>query len=1103
VSARVEDFPACAACGGKLFPLVLCDSCGAASILHDADELEWAARCPECGTFSPWQLICDECHSRFPAPGAAPEALAEPEAPTPEAPPAAAPQPPPAVVAEGRTKRKLRGEVDPTVVMDTLKAFGLDPSRAQALVDRGYNAMWKLARAKEVELGRIPEVGPLAARKITASLRLLKYSPPQRTREQVAKQEYECPLCGCMTSAFAASCSECGASFDEEEMDEEIRRQFAADGKAGLLAFYDGGLADKPEDADILYARGLFLESLGRIDEAIESLDRARSKQPDARKFKVALLRIQASHARNPGVAEKIRTTAGSLLDDVSWDQEVAELDDILARAGRSCDRCGRALPEGADRCPACGAPVGSAEEPAPLPRAERASPELDTLVDDLLVGELEESLSPDELDRTKAAVLDWLIEELEESMRPEDKTSSVPTEEPGEAEAATPSPLASSVGFLSGWMRGGRGLVSGARPKSGARPAAGKVNGLVNGQGRVNGLVNGMGRVNGLVEPAGRVNGLVTGRGRVNGLAGPQGRINGLVNGTPFLRSGRMSVRLVGPSRRVRYAAIASGTLVAIVIAALLFVPVPGPTSPISIDGSFDDWGPVPRFDAATQAANPDVSIAQYASLVDRDSLYLFASTQGVTFGDSVGYDAAYFLIDADGNASTGFSFAGLGADSVVDVFGGNRALAGARLYAFPPGAEVNWSQRQPRGSVLAASSDQGVEARVSRYDLDRFNSTSFRIQVYMDDFRGESSRGLARLGPEGGGVLLEVSSLTPVLNAGPTALFTIRVRVLGIPAATTWTVSSIQWNATPGVFVSLSAESVTLTQGQPAPVITGSVSAPGFLPGQFLQIDVTGAYASDGASKKLPVFVHGGPVRAYFVSSPAVVRIDGLFADWIGRDVADSDPDPVNNSDVNIIRYGAAVDASTAYFHVAVAGDLLAGAVPERIVPWPPGQGGNTSGRPIPLPRQTGEDVLRVYIDLNATDTAGSWIGEIYADYLFEIRGEGDRVTSRSLYVWSSGWTNVPLPSVALAKNDAEIEGSLAVGPTTSRTRMVFAATDWSGIGDATPPVNATVQAPAPLFERSGAVINAPEFHEVALPAVATVVLVSILARRRRRGA
>src|SRR5881409_3496472 len=102
---------------------------------------------------------------------------------------------------------------------------------------------------------------------------------------------------------------------------------------------------------------------------------------------------------------------------------------------------------------------------------------------------------------------------------------------------AAEPSPVPPAVGFLTGWMRGTKGLVSGARPKTTTR-GAGKVNGLVNGRGRVNGLVNGLGRTNGLVNGVGRVNGLVTPAGRVNGLMGEQGRVNGTITGTRSVRA-------------------------------------------------------------------------------------------------------------------------------------------------------------------------------------------------------------------------------------------------------------------------------------------------------------------------------------------------------------------------------------------------------------------------------------------------------------------------------------------------------------------------------------------------------------------------------------
>src|SRR5438876_1035764 len=284
------------------------------------------------------------------------------------------------------------------------------------------------------------------------------------------------------------------------------------------------------------------------------------------------------------------------------------------------------------------------------------------------------------------------------------DATIKAAIEKQAEAKpSAEPSPVPPAVGFLSGWMRGSKGLVSGARPKTATR-GAGKVNGLVNGRGRVNGLVNGLGRTNGLVNGVGRVNGLVTPTGRVNGLMGEQGRVNGTI-GTRSARAGRKEIRVSAPSKQVRYAAIGAATLFAILIAGFLFIPIPGPTPPIAIDGSFGDWAAVPKFDAATVASDPYVSIVDYASVVDGNSLYLFASTRGGMFGDSSAYDGVYFLIDADGNPSTGSQFDGTGAEGVVEVFGANNTVAGARLYGFPTNSEANWSQRQPLGAPAAAA--------------------------------------------------------------------------------------------------------------------------------------------------------------------------------------------------------------------------------------------------------------------------------------------------------------------------------------------------------------------------------------------------------------
>src|SRR5439155_951222 len=176
-----------------------------------------------------------------------------------------------------RPRRRIKGEVDSRALTDLLSVLGLDASRARALIDRGYDAPWKIARAKEDQLARIPEVGPIAARKMVASFHLLNYAPPKQTKESIAQAEYECPLCQCVTSAFSSTCVECGAPFDEEEMEEDIRHAFAGEGPAALRLFYDGCLAEKPDDAELWYARGLLLESLGQSDEAIASLERSSS----------------------------------------------------------------------------------------------------------------------------------------------------------------------------------------------------------------------------------------------------------------------------------------------------------------------------------------------------------------------------------------------------------------------------------------------------------------------------------------------------------------------------------------------------------------------------------------------------------------------------------------------------------------------------------------------------------------------------------------------------------------------------------------------------------------------------------------------------------
>src|SRR5439155_16826556 len=194
--------------------------------------------------------------------------------------------------------------------------------------------------------------------------------------------------------------------------------------------------------------------------------------------------------------------------------------------------------------------------------------------------------------------------------------------------------------------------------------------------------------------------------------------------------------------------------------------------------------------------------------------------------------------------------------------------------------------------------------------------------------------------------------------------------------------------------------------------------------------------------------------------------------FTYWVGTDWAHSPSVPLQSPEAKILRSGAAVNPPAPHFHVAVAGHLMAGRVPDRFIRLPTGQGGNGSGRPpIPLPRRTGEDILRVYIDLNSTDNIGFPFHGRCADHMVEVRGAAGRVTAQALYAWTGTWSPIASPTVALAKNDTDIEGSVAVGPITNTTRMAFAATDWGGIGDSSP-LGGTLAASPPLPKLSGPV-------------------------------
>ena len=813
--------------------------------------------------------------------------------------------------------------------------------------------------------------------------------------DTVLDGEFGCPLCGCVVSAFAPSCVECRAAFEDEPFDDALRRRVLKELAGSLLAFYDRCVARSPDDEELWYARGLHLAALGRPGEAFESLTRAATLNPSKQKIVVVRMRLLA-RSRDPESIEQLRSAIRDMFHAGSPGERPGEADDLdeferfVIDNRASCDRCGASLPEGSARCPVCGGP--------PIPP-------------------------------TEAGPANMGVPSSEESVgSPEDPGIGSPSDSEAPAEtwyADRPAHVSTPTGFR----------TTSRAPRSPRQRTKGASEGAVNGH----------------------TNGLVNGRGRVNGFINGRGRVNGLVNGQRSLGASAIPLALPRASRRPSYAFLGTAIVMAAVIVTALYLPAGPSPGWIAIDGSFDDWSSVPFFDVTTPARDPDVELARYASLLSDGDLYLYASTRGTTFGDPIDYDGLYFLLDADGDSSTGYRFAERGADVVIEAYGGNGILEGARAYDFPVDATTDWSLRLVGPSVAAAASPLGLEVRISTLDVASFDPEAFQVVVTADNFEGVQSRGRVPLTKEVGAILLEATPLTSVIGAGPTDLLEVRARGVGfIAPSDAWTVSSFSFNPTPGVATSLSATSLTVTASQPVASLVVSASAPGFAPQDVVEVALLGAAAPR------PVVVAGEPARAYVAGPTVSKRVDGLFADWAVDAVLDADPSPVSSRNVDLLASGAGTSGGEAFFHSRVDGTLLGGAIPQRLIR---STSVSAQSNSTPEPPRHGEDVFRVYVDVNGTDANGLPLGGILADYLIEIRGTQGRITDRGAYRWQAGWIPDPGATLLVAKNSSAFEGSFRPATQPNGTRMFFEATDWAARGDATGIVpNPSVPAKAP---------------------------------------
>jgi hypothetical protein len=545
------------------------------------------------------------------------------------------------------------------------------------------------------------------------------------------------------------------------------------------------------------------------------------------------------------------------------------------------------------------------------------------------------------------------------------------------------------------------------------------------------------------------------------------------------------------------RYAVIASSLLLVFAIITALLPAPAGPATAITIDGNPADWSGFPRYADPSPPSNPNVTIQAYGVRQEGSLLSFLVQVSGTALGDPVGNDAFYAFFDTDGSAATGYQAQGLGAEYVAEVLGGSGRVESARLFEFPANSEVNWSRRVAVAGIPAATSGSTLEFRVSTDDFASFSPSTSTILLAADDFEGSTSRTSVAFSATFGAIRIRQVPLVSALPSGTTVALRLDIAAVGtIPEGEVWNVGPLAFTATSGVTVTPSLPQVSLSRATPAASVTVSLTLAGLPAGSVAAVSL------QSASAPRPVTLVGPNLEAYVLSAPAGIVIDGLFADWASLAVPDSDPAPIPRASLDIRSYGGVANASGTFFMLRVAGPLFDGVPVPQKVPRAVsgGGGGGGGGQGAPPPRITGEDVARVYIDTNATDTVGLAIGGMYADYMVEVRGLNGQIKTKDAFRWQSGWVRSSL-LLQVAKNATAMEGSLGLNPAAlNGTRMLFQTSDWSGRGDVTD-VIVTRSVDPPSTRNDGGPVPLPEFHEIAVP-VAACILLFVMFRWRRRG-
>lgn len=452
----------CPLCLGGLERYAKCDNCGSTV---DAGQIGDKIECPLCNEIIEVSYKCQGCSSLFTRKELGEYGIEVGEKEDAVTCPICYSKAPKGSKQCPNCGARFKREKEEITLEQAIREFTKIPSvgklKAKALYEAGFKSLMDIYKSSIDDLSKVPHIGKKSAKKIKDALGEIKIEDLHKKEvdEGLIDEEYECPLCGTIVSAYETSCYECGAEFEKTGVEEE-------GGVDTALKVYERKIENNPKDPSLWYAKASTLSQLGRHKEALEAYNKVIDLDPSYEGVWNAKAEIHKRLGEHEAAAECIQkamevtlldiTGIGALTATVSIREGKKEQseDDLIGllldldeqEVEEQCPLCGAPLAEGTLKCPDCGAEFEEEEAgelAAELEEEEKSLEMLDLLLTDAAKERIDEESSKDDLalleelveaedfsaEGTKVDVLGDL-EELE-LLTTEDMTAALAAEEP------------------------------------------------------------------------------------------------------------------------------------------------------------------------------------------------------------------------------------------------------------------------------------------------------------------------------------------------------------------------------------------------------------------------------------------------------------------------------------------------------------------------------------------------------------------------------------------------------------------------------------------------------------------------------------------------